>query len=281
MKGYIYYIINLKTQERYVGKTIRLEERKRKHFNQLKNNSHINSKLQNAWNKYGEENFVFEFNEYELVDEKELNQYEIEAIRKYNSYYKGYNLTLGGDGGNTRGKISFEDYCFIYIGCQWQGYTEKIAKFLSIDASTVSAILREKSYSWYKEDANNLPQEEKERIIKLFRQSFGIKDNKPFDKDRIRKGLTEDEYYYSLCISSCYGRGIDQALANFFGKHKSFLANSVKGKTKGKAYEALQRFKNTSQEEVENIAEEKFKEWNIQSFANSKLERVANDRWRN
>ena len=86
MKGYIYYIVNLKTQERYVGKTIRLEERKRKHFNQLKNNSHINGKLQNAWNKYGEENFVFEFNEYELADEKELNQYEVEAIQKYNSY---------------------------------------------------------------------------------------------------------------------------------------------------------------------------------------------------
>jgi len=31
--------------------------------------------------------------------------------------------------------------------------TAKISKYLSVDSSTVSAILREKAYLWYKEDA--------------------------------------------------------------------------------------------------------------------------------
>ena len=85
MKGYIYYIVNLKTQERYVGKTIRLEERKRKHFNQLKNNSHINGKLQNAWNKYGEKSFVFSV--LELCEDSRLTEREQYWI----DYYGGIN----------------------------------------------------------------------------------------------------------------------------------------------------------------------------------------------
>lgn len=139
-------------------KTNNIIKRKNDHFNKLRLNEHINKKLQSAWNKYGEKNFHFEYIEFSLQSEKELDQKEIFYINKYNSYINGYNLTLGGDGGNTRGKISFEDYCFIYIGCQWKGMTNKIASYMKIDSSTVSSILREKSYLWYKEKALSLSQ---------------------------------------------------------------------------------------------------------------------------
>lgn len=280
MVGYIYSIVNKITGDRYVGKTTNITKRRNDHFNKLRNNKHINEKLQNAWNKYGEENFIFEYKEYQDITEEELNILEIQNIKKYNSYNNGYNLTEGGDGGNTRGHLSFEDYCFIYIGCQWCRMTDKISKFLNIDSSTVASILREKAYLWYKPQADNLAQSEKERVIELFRQTFGIPENKPYDNPRISNSLSEEEYFYCLCISSTYGRGIDAALGNFFGKHKSFLTNGMKNKTKGHAYEALQRFRNTPKEETDKIGQDKFLEWDLQKYSKQRINIVSSDRWR-
>lgn len=44
----------------YVGSTsVSFKKRWRKHRQRLRHNYHENSYLQNAWNKYGEDNFVF------------------------------------------------------------------------------------------------------------------------------------------------------------------------------------------------------------------------------
>lgn len=280
MVGYIYSIINNKTKERYVGQTIDLERRKKEHFKDLENNKHLNKKLQSAWNKYGKNNFSFEYQKYDLANKDELNILEKAFIQQYDSYYNGYNLTLGGDGGNTRGNLSFENYCLIYIGCRWKGMTEKIAKVLNIDSSTVSAILREKTYLWYKEEADRLTKEEKKEIQDKFDTIFNTK-GKIADKNRIPTHLTEDDYFYCLCIASSYSRGIETALSKFFDKHKSFLANGIKGKTSGKAYSALQRYKMLSKEEIVQIGKQKFEEWEIQKYSNVKLNIIWNDRWRN
>lgn len=281
MIGYIYYIINTKTKERYVGKTINIKKRLADHKNKLNKNIHINKKLQRAWNQYGEDSFIFEYETYELKDLKDLNTYEIDNITKYDSYKNGYNLTIGGDGGNTRGKLTFEEYCFIYIGCQWKGYTEKIGKYLGMDSSSVSAILREKAYLWFKEEADNLTKEEKEQIIDNFRQVFNIATDKPFDEKRTNNGLTEEEYFYCLCVAASHGRGVEAALARFFSKHKSFLSNGMKGE-KGKAFSAHQRFLQTSDDEIQQIGKQKFKEWNIQSFCSQKIyEENKINKWRN
>ena len=280
MVGYIYSIINNKTKERYVGQTIDLERRKKEHFKDLENNKHLNKKLQSAWNKYGKNNFSFEYQKYDLANKDELNILEKAFIQQYDSYYNGYNLTLGGDGGNTRGNLSFENYCLIYIGCRWKGMTEKIAKVLNIDSSTVSAILREKTYLWYKEEADRLTKEEKKEIQDKFDTIFNTK-GKIADKNRIPTHLTEDDYFYCLCIASSYSRGIETALSKFFDKHKSFLANGIKGKTSGKAYSALQRYKMLSKEEIIQTGKQKFEEWEIQKYSNVKLNIIWNDRWRN
>ena len=280
MIGYIYSIINKITNKRYVGKTTDIIKRRNDHLNKLRNNKHINEKLQSAWNKYSEDNFLFEYKEYQDIEEEDLNILEIQEIKKYDSYNNGYNLTEGGDGGNTRGRLSFEDYCFIYIGCQWNRMTDKISKFLNIDSSTVSSILREKSYLQYKPQADKLSKSEKERIISLFQKTFGIPEDKPYDNPRIGNSLSEEDYFYCLCISSIYGRGIDTALSNFFGKHKSFLLNGMKNKTRGHAYEALQRFQNTPKEITDKIGQEKFVEWDLQKYSKSKINIISSDRWR-
>lgn len=280
MVGYIYSIINNKTKERYVGQTIDLGRRKKEHIKDLESNKHLNKKLQSAWNKYGKNNFSFEYQKYDLANKDELNILEKAFIQQYDSYYNGYNLTLGGDGGNTLGNLSFENYCLIYIGCRWKGMTEKIAKVLNIDSSTVSAILREKTYLWYKEKADRLTKEEKKEIQDKFDTIFNTK-GKIADKNRIPTHLTEDDYFYCLCIASSYSRGIETALSKFFDKHKSFLANGIKGKTSGKAYSALQRYKMLSKEEIVQIGKQKFEEWEIQKYSNVKLNIIWNDRWRN
>jgi hypothetical protein len=141
--------------------------------------------------------------------------------------------------------------------------TEKIGKYLNIDSSAVSAILREKAYLWYKNDAINLPEEQKQKIIQNFRDIFNIPINKDFDEKRYSTGLTEEEYFYSLCIAASHGRGIEAALGRYFNKHKSFLSNGIKNGTRGKAYNALQKFNKLTKEEIMSIGEEKFQEWDI------------------
>lgn len=269
MVGYIYQIINNENQKVYVGKTINFQNRKTSHIRDLENNTHCNKKLQKDWNKYGSNAFSFTYKKYNIENIEELNQLEIDTIKEKDSYLKGYNLTLGGDGGNTRGKLSFEDYCLIYIGCQWQGYTEKIGNYLNIDSSTVSTILRGKSYLWYKEEADQMLPEDQLYYKNKFREIFNIDNNKQ-EEIRVSYKLSEDEYFYCLCISKIYSRGIDSALAKYFGKHKSFLKNGIKSKT-GKAKRAYDRFLNTSYNEILKIGEEKFYEWGIQKYSKTKL----------
>ena len=60
MKGqFIYKIINTVNGKFYVGSTTNTRERFRTHRHRLRGNKHHASHLQAAWNKYGEEAFVF------------------------------------------------------------------------------------------------------------------------------------------------------------------------------------------------------------------------------
>lgn len=55
----IYYIENLINHKKYYGSSININERLLEHKRLLKLNQHQNSHLQNSFNQYGEENFVF------------------------------------------------------------------------------------------------------------------------------------------------------------------------------------------------------------------------------
>jgi group I intron endonuclease len=59
MASGIYKIINLVNNKFYVGSSVNLRTRKAKHFSELRHNKHNNRYLQNAWNNYGEDNFIF------------------------------------------------------------------------------------------------------------------------------------------------------------------------------------------------------------------------------
>jgi len=55
-----YAILNLVTVAFYIGSTVDLNSRCLRHFRELRSNTHINTHLQRSFNKYKENNFVFE-----------------------------------------------------------------------------------------------------------------------------------------------------------------------------------------------------------------------------
>ena len=93
----IYGWRNTENGKWYVGQSVDVDRRKRKHLTRLKAKSHHNQHFQYAWDFYGEESFefvVFEYCAIEMLDMRE---------RAWISYYKsndrnhGYNMDTGGN----------------------------------------------------------------------------------------------------------------------------------------------------------------------------------------
>jgi len=95
----IYIITNNINNKVYIGLSKNLSNRIKQHKNRLLNNSHKNTHLQSAFNKYGINNFSFDIIEY--CNNDLLCKKEKEYIKKYNSINSlyGYNKTYGGEFG--------------------------------------------------------------------------------------------------------------------------------------------------------------------------------------
>ena len=91
----IYKITCIPINKSYIGQSVSIKRRWSAHKTALKHNIHNNYKLQEAYNLYGENSFSFEI--LELCPAKTLNEKEKEYIKKYNTYYEGFNLTEGGE----------------------------------------------------------------------------------------------------------------------------------------------------------------------------------------
>ena len=94
--GIIYGWYCIPTGNWYVGQTIHPEARFKSHIyfaTRIKNSNHF----YRAIRKYGLDNFVYCVLEENVLFEN-LNMREMDWIEYYDSFYSGYNLTLGGDG---------------------------------------------------------------------------------------------------------------------------------------------------------------------------------------
>ena len=89
MRTGIYSITNTITNKIYVGSAVNIDLRWKEHLNDLRKNKHHSIKLQRAFVKYGEANFIFDV--IMLCDKSELIVNEQTFIDKLESYKKGYN----------------------------------------------------------------------------------------------------------------------------------------------------------------------------------------------
>lgn len=84
----VYFILCLATGKAYIGSTSEFRRRWREHRTELLRNKHSNAKLQNAWNKYGSEQFcwgVLEFTDDLLAAEQAW-------LDEFQTYKVGFNL---------------------------------------------------------------------------------------------------------------------------------------------------------------------------------------------
>lgn len=87
----IYRITCTITGKFYIGSSTNLQERLYNHLNQLHRNDHRNDHLQRAWNKYGEESFIFEVIELVLpAFLLEREQYWLDTLKPFGE--RGFNL---------------------------------------------------------------------------------------------------------------------------------------------------------------------------------------------
>lgn len=94
-KGTIYGILNLENFKIYIGQSKSYRSRKWNHTSNLRTGRHKNTHLQNAWNKYGADKFIFVILENDISIE-ELTKRELYWIDKKGSLNreKGYNLAI-------------------------------------------------------------------------------------------------------------------------------------------------------------------------------------------
>lgn len=74
----VYTIYNLVNAKSYIGSSNHIHRRLRFHISSLTRNCHPNKHLQNAWNKYGEENFIIK-----IIEECENSKLSLETKEQY------------------------------------------------------------------------------------------------------------------------------------------------------------------------------------------------------
>jgi len=108
--AHIYKILNVATDDFYIGSSVNFKKRKWEHLNMLKKNDHHCEKLQAAWNEYGPDAFEFELLE-EVPDEDAL-RIEDTYLMQYAGTTACYNTAFtsmhspGETRAETRAKIS-------------------------------------------------------------------------------------------------------------------------------------------------------------------------------
>ena len=92
----IYKLINLVNGKFYIGSAVKFRKRRDLHFLDLRNNRHHSRYLQNAFNKYGKDNFKFEI--IEICEKEKLierEQYYLDILNPNYNVCKRTDSRLG------------------------------------------------------------------------------------------------------------------------------------------------------------------------------------------
>ena len=146
----IYKITNLVTNMSYIGQSINIQQRWREEKKRafLENDSSYNYPLSRAFRKYGIDNFTFEV--IEECSQEQLNDREKYWITYFDTFYNGYNQTLGGDSMIQRPKEKILG--IIYDLEHTNMYHREIAEKWEISTEMVQGI--NTGRYWYQENKN-------------------------------------------------------------------------------------------------------------------------------
>lgn len=212
----IYKITNTINGKSYIGQSIYLKKRIRRHLSYKCYKDNL--ALYKAFDKYGIDKFTIEI--LETIDTEkcddikyELDKLEIFYIKKYNSYISGYNQTLGGDAGiagykftnEQRNKVSKHSklcahnfYKPVYLKSIISGNIKMYisesyaAKDLNCSHSQISKVCNRKQYIVNNEWVGGRTMEEVNNSYIQFLQ----KGNK--NGGKFTRKLTTIDYYHKL-----------------------------------------------------------------------------------
>lgn len=177
--GFIYKITNEINRKVYVSKTIKTLEQR---FNEHKQKAriHTNRYLYDAMNHYGYENFHIE--KIEECNDDLLNEREKFWISELNTFMpNGYNMTVGGDGGDTWSKNRNKEITSIKISNALKG-KKKSKKFCEYMSSIEKGV--------YQIDID------KDSLLKDIRCGMHVEDICDFYKiSRKQLGVRVKDYY--------------------------------------------------------------------------------------
>lgn len=185
---YYYKIENSLNHHKYIGITTDPQVRKNRHFNKLAKNQHFNPHLQNAYNKYGKQNFFFEIIEqWDTSDMLAAYKHEQELIEQYDSILNGYNCNPGGMWTGPKGRFSKEEVMWIRSACYYNKHiVGPLSKYFDCPHATINNIAIGRNYKPYCEAFDNMSEIEKRQIyedfcavtdINLIKASYGAKPN--------------------------------------------------------------------------------------------------------
>lgn len=171
MIGIIYKVTNDLNASVYIGQTIYLLENRWEWHLKKSQNLMDNSKFHKAIRELGQEHFKIE--EVARVNVKDLDDFEIYYINKYDSFFNGYNSTLGGGGKRSyvyTDKNIVEDIISMYN----KGISSnKIGAKYKVDKATIIRVL--KLYKVEIKDRTFSPtDQEREALINQYKSGYSL-----------------------------------------------------------------------------------------------------------
>lgn len=246
MVGYIYRITNIKTKQNYIGQTIDINRRRRTHFSHLLNKTHDNPKLQASWNKYGKENFEFEYWEFNISSIEELNELECEYIEKYEGLSEGFNLVPGGGKPPLHQKVKDDDIATFLCVQQilGDGYGKTCEQIFGWSKGTASAAKRKIRYAKGWLIYEQMTEQERLQRGQDFIDSQRLKEvalKRQLTQGGCEKAyqLTQDDFNFAFAAQSL-GYGYTP-VANYLGVKPATVKDWFNGRSRKKEKEQFNK----------------------------------------
>ena len=149
-------------------------------------------------------------------------------IAYYNSYYDGYNETLGGEGHTT--KFDLHTSILIYqIGLRYDGVKHKLSRYFNCDRTTITKIFNKESLEDELYDENELNE-----LI----QKIGLKEDnlRGKYKDNYSRKLTTEQVFEILAIMELKSFS-QSSCAKAYDINKDIINGIVRNKTYKEDYQ--------------------------------------------